>query len=94
MLSLLGIVEAALGEKQKALANAHRAVELLPVTTDALDGPAYLAAEAEVRARIGDEDGAVTLLRQVLAMPAGRVMSVPRVERDPAFANVRERALR
>jgi len=94
VLSLLGLAQAGAGEKDSALRNARRAVELLPVTTDALDGPAYLAAEAEVRARIGDDDGAVRLLKELLATPAGRVMSAPRIERDPAFANVRERALR
>ena len=94
VLSLLGLAQAGVGDRDDALRNAQRAVELLPVTTDALDGPAYLAAEAEVRARIGDDDGAVRLLRELLAMPAGRVMSAPRLERDPAFARLRERALR
>jgi TolB-like protein/DNA-binding winged helix-turn-helix (wHTH) protein/Flp pilus assembly protein TadD len=94
ILSLLGLAQAGAGEAASALENAQRAVELLPVTTDALDGPAYLAAEAEVRARIGDDDGAVKRLRELLALPAGRVMSAPRIERDPSFAKLRERALR
>jgi TolB-like protein/DNA-binding winged helix-turn-helix (wHTH) protein/predicted Zn-dependent protease len=94
VLSLLGLAEAGVGETGSALAHAQRAAALLPVTTDSLDGPAYLAAEAEVRARIGDADGAVRLLKDLLAMPAGRVMSAPRIERDPVFASVRERVLR
>lgn len=94
VLSLLGITEAAAGEKEAALRDAHHAVELLPATTDALDGPAYLAAEAEVRARNGDDDGAVRLLQALLEMPAGRVMSRPRIERDPVFRAVRERVAR
>ena len=94
VLSLLGIAEAGVGEKDAALRDAHRAVELLPVTTDALDGPAFLGGEAEVLARIGDDDGAVRLLRALLAMPSGRVMSPQRIAHDPVFARVRDRALR
>jgi Flp pilus assembly protein TadD len=94
VLSLLGVAEAGVGDKEAALRDAQRAAELLPVTTDALDGPAYLAAEAEVRARNGDDDGAVHLLQTLIGMPAGRVMSAPRIARDPVFARVRDRVLR
>lgn len=94
VLSLLGLAEAGVGEKDAALRDAHRATELLPVTTDALDGPAFLAAEAEVRVRTGDDDGAVRLLQALVAMPAGRVMSPQRIAHDPAFASVRDRVLR
>ena len=94
VVGLLGLAEAGAGEKDNALRNAKRATTLLPIATDALDGPAYVAIEAEVRLRTGDEAGAIALLRKVLAIPAGRVMSAPRIERDPRFAAVRERVLR
>jgi len=93
LLSLAGLAEAGLGEKDAAIRDAHRAVELLPVTTDALDAPAYIAAEAEVRVRVGDNDGAMKLLRELLAMPAGRVMSAALIERDVRFQAVRAQAL-
>lgn len=41
----------------------------------------------------GDDDAAVHLLRGLLAMPAGRVISEPLIERDPRFRSLRERAL-
>jgi TolB-like protein/DNA-binding winged helix-turn-helix (wHTH) protein/Tfp pilus assembly protein PilF len=91
---MLGLAEAGVGERENALRNAQHATTLLPVATDALDGPAYVAIEAEVRLRTGDEDGAIKLLRDVLAMPAGRILSAPRIERDPRFASVRDRVLR
>jgi len=94
VLSLLGIAEAGVGETDAALRDAQRAVALLPVTTDALDGPAYLGGEAEIRARIGDDDGAVRLLRTLLGMPSGRVMSPQRIAHDPVFARVRDRLTR
>ena len=37
-LCLLGLIDAALGQKQEALSEGRRAVELLPLTKDALDG--------------------------------------------------------
>ena len=38
-LCVLGLIDAALGQKEEALREGRRAVELLPVEKDAIDGP-------------------------------------------------------
>ena len=93
LLSLLALAEAGVGEKENALRDARRATELLTIAQDAMDSPSMLAAQAEVYARVGDDVAAVHLLRDLLAMPAGRVISVPLIERDPRFRSLRERVL-
>jgi TolB-like protein/DNA-binding winged helix-turn-helix (wHTH) protein/tetratricopeptide (TPR) repeat protein len=90
-LSLLGLARAGLGDKQGALAAGQRAVELLPMAQDAVDGPYYPATLAEIQIRIGDVEAALPLLRELLAVPAGRVMSKALIERDARFDAVRER---
>jgi TolB-like protein/DNA-binding winged helix-turn-helix (wHTH) protein/cytochrome c-type biogenesis protein CcmH/NrfG len=88
-LSLLGLALAGLGQKQAALDAGQRAVALLPLSQDAVDGPYYPATLAEIRIRVGDVQDALPLLRELLGIPAGRVMSAALVERDPRFASVR-----
>src|SRR5438477_6562420 len=53
-----GVILAALGQKQEAIAEGKRAVELLPESQDALDGPQATAALAEIYARTGESDEA------------------------------------
>ncbi|MEP7042095.1 MAG: winged helix-turn-helix domain-containing protein [Dokdonella sp.] len=90
-LSLLGLALAGLGENEAALAAGRRAVDLLPVAKDAVDGPYYPATLAEIQIRTGHADAAVPLLRSLLAMPAGRMMSSALIEHDPRFESVRDR---
>ncbi|WP_139351327.1 tetratricopeptide repeat protein [Rhodanobacter sp. B05] len=85
----LALVLAGLGENDHAIHEAQRAVALQPVTKDALDGPQQLAALAEVNARIGNSAAAIKLLNQLLAMPAGGVISVPLLKLDPAWDPIR-----
>jgi TolB-like protein/DNA-binding winged helix-turn-helix (wHTH) protein/Tfp pilus assembly protein PilF len=90
-LSLLGLALAGLGENEAALAAGQRAVDLLPIAEDAVDGPYYAATLAEIRIRTGRSDAAVPLLRGLLDTPTGRVMSATLIEHDPRYASVRDR---
>ena len=92
-MSLYGLALAGVGDKEQALKMAQRAVELLPISQDAIDAPYYPAMLADVDIRIGHDDDAVKLLRELLSIPAGRVISVAVIENDPRFARVRERVL-
>jgi len=89
-LSLLGLAEAGLGHAREALAAGRRATELLPIAQDAVDGPCYVATLAEIELRVGESSKAAELLRQMLDVPAGRVMSPSLFERDPRFDKVRD----
>lgn len=92
--SLLGLAEAGLGHADAALAAGRRAVELLPLATDAVDGPCYLLTLAEIEIRVGDPREAVARLRRLLDMPAGREMSPSLFARDPRFDAVRDAVAR
>lgn len=90
LLSLLGLAQAGLGEQEAALANGRRALELFPVSRDSMDGPTYLAALAEIEILCGRLDDAAGHLRELLQLPAGAIMSEPRIALDPRFDAVRE----
>ena len=70
-LMILAEIEARLGNKEPALQQAARAVEMLPLSDDALDGLRILGRQAGVLAHVGEADGALELLEQVTARPSG-----------------------
>ena len=55
-LCVLGLIDAALGRKGDALQEGRRAVELLPVNKDALNGRRIIAYFAMIAAWVGDKD--------------------------------------
>jgi TolB-like protein/class 3 adenylate cyclase/Flp pilus assembly protein TadD len=67
--AFLGLTCAFLGEKDRAIKESGRAVELRPESQDALDGPILNAVLALVYARVGENERAVTLLRHLLSIP-------------------------
>jgi TolB-like protein/Flp pilus assembly protein TadD len=87
--SSLGRAYAGLGQKDNALREGRKAVELLPVSKDAFDGPFFLEQLAEIQARIGNVEEAISLLRQLLEMPAGFVLSPALLRLDPAWDSLR-----
>ena len=68
-LCALGVVDAALGNKDEAIREGKRAVQLLPVSKNSLDGPMLTQYLAVIYAWIGDKDGAIEQL-VYLADPA------------------------
>ena len=65
-LCLLGLIDAALGNKQAALEEGRRATELLPVSKDAINGPAVGAYFAMIAAWTGERDLAIEQLSAVV----------------------------
>jgi TolB-like protein/Flp pilus assembly protein TadD len=55
-LCLLGLIDAALGRKDEALREGRRAVELLPITKDALSGSGIVLYFAMIAAWVGEKD--------------------------------------
>ena len=92
-LSALGLALAGLGEKDAALAAGRRAVDLLPVERDAVDGPYYPAALADIEIRVGEAQAAIPRLRRLLEIPAGRAISRALIARDPRYRAVRAAVL-
>jgi len=66
LLKALGLTLAALGRREEALAVGNRLVELLPVSEDALWGPANIEYQARIYAGLGDVEEAVALLEPLL----------------------------
>ena len=69
-LSVLGMSEAGLGNKHDALAHGRRAVELFPITKDALAGAEILRNFAITYAWLGEKDLAIEQLEKVVRIPS------------------------
>jgi tetratricopeptide (TPR) repeat protein/tRNA A-37 threonylcarbamoyl transferase component Bud32 len=67
----LGIVYAYLGRKTEAIAAGKRAVELMPLSRDAYDGPMYLVSLAGIYAWVGEREKAIGIIEQLLTIPNG-----------------------
>ena len=65
--AFLGLACAFLGEKEQAIREGMRAVELRPESQDALDGSVFQAVLAMIYARTGENERAIALLQHLLA---------------------------
>jgi len=83
-----GLILAALDQKQEAIAEGKRAVELLPESEDAFDGPQGTAALAQIFAWTGEYDEAFRLLDHLLNIPNG--ITVPLLKLDPVWDPLRK----
>ena len=83
----LGAILAGLGRKEDAINEGKKAVELLPESEDAVEGPIATAALAEIYASIGEHDEAFLLLDHLLAAPHG--LTVPQLKLDPVWDPLR-----
>ncbi len=68
-LCVLGMADAALGNKEDAIREGRRAVELLPVTKDAIIGPQLVQNLALIYAWTGEKDLALKQLSDVTKVP-------------------------
>jgi tetratricopeptide (TPR) repeat protein len=68
-LCMLGLIDAGVGRKEEALTQGRRAVELLPVTKDALTGAELMMFLAVIYAWTGEKDLALKELTNLLEMP-------------------------
>ena len=69
-LCVLGLIDAALGNKEAALQEGRRAVELLPITKDAMDGAALAVNLAQIYAWAGEKDLAIEQIVAVERVPS------------------------
>jgi TolB-like protein/Tfp pilus assembly protein PilF len=83
----LGLILAGLGENDAAIAEGKHAVELLPESQDALDGPKMTVALAQIYAWTGESDQALQLLDRSLSTANG--VTVPFLRLDPIWDPLR-----
>jgi serine/threonine-protein kinase len=84
----LGLVHAALGQKEASIRETRRALEQVPLSEDAWTGPSLLYQGAENYARLGETGAAVDLLGQLLAMP-NELLTVQMLRLDPRWNPLR-----
>jgi TolB-like protein/Tfp pilus assembly protein PilF len=94
-LCVLGLIDAALGRKEDALREGRRAVELLPVAKDAINGPRMIAHLAMIAAWNGEKNLACDQLAIVVHPPApltyGQLKLLPfwdPLRGDPRFEKI------
>jgi TolB-like protein/Flp pilus assembly protein TadD len=85
--ALLGLIYAGLGRCDKAKTEAKRAVDLLPETKDAFDGPILVMSRARIHMMCGDLETAFGLLEHSVQTPAG--ITVQELRLDPVWDPLR-----
>jgi serine/threonine-protein kinase len=92
---VLGLIDAALGRKEEALREGRRAVELLPVEKDAINGTRMIVYLAMIAAWVGDKDLACEQLAAAIAYPGrlsyGQLKLLPfwdPLRGDPRFEQI------
>ena len=91
----IALTDMGLGDKAAALTLAERAMALLPIEKDALDGPGVIEILARVAARLGEPDRAIAALQKLLSIPysgplGSNVPLTPALLRlDPRFEPLR-----
>jgi serine/threonine-protein kinase len=94
-LCVLGLIDAALGRKEEALREGRRAVELLPVEKDSLNGAAMIEYLALIAAWVGEKDLACEQLAIATRLPGslsyGQLKLLPYwdlLRGDPRFEKI------
>jgi Flp pilus assembly protein TadD len=83
-----GLILAALGRKEEAIAQGRRAVELLPESQDAFAGPKYTGILAQIYGLTGESDDAFPLIEHLLEVPSG--LTIPILKLDPIWDPLRK----
>jgi len=86
-LCALGMIDAALGNKEDAIREGRRAVELLPVTKDSIDGAQLVQYLAAIYAWVGQKDHAFEQLRMRKQHPG--YLSYGSLQLDPLWDPLR-----
>ena len=87
LLVMLGLLDAGLGHKEDALREGRRAVELRPLSVDAVDGASVLSSMAMICAWVGDVNGALEHLEFLARIPNGPPFG--QLKFDPVWDAVR-----
>jgi len=92
---MLGLIDAGLGRKEEALREGRRAIELLPVEKDSINGPHMIEYFAIIAAWVGEKDLAFEQLDKAIRLPCevsyGRLKLLPYYDPlrgDPRFEKI------
>jgi tetratricopeptide (TPR) repeat protein len=87
-LCALGVVDAALGNKEDAIQEGERAVELMPVSGSTVDGSILTQYLAVIYAWTGDKDRAIERLAAAVKLPAS-LLTYGHLRLDPLWDPLR-----
>jgi tetratricopeptide (TPR) repeat protein len=85
----LALTLAGLGEREAALQQADRAVELVPSSRNARTGPSVEEMRARIQARFGDRDRAIPTLKHLLEIPYSGALTPSLLRLHPDFDQLR-----
>jgi serine/threonine-protein kinase len=85
----LAFAAAGLGDKDEAIREGRRAVELLPPSRDALSGAGMLVYLAQIYVRVGNYDAAFDALRSTAPLFSGNAVSPSLLKLDPNWDPIR-----
>ena len=86
--SALGAAYAGLGRKEEAIAAGRKAVEIYPVTRDAILSVDRMMDLTRIYARVGEKDAALAMMREILTTPG--IYTIHTFELDPSFDSLRD----
>jgi serine/threonine-protein kinase len=86
--SSVGVIDAGLGCNEDAIRECRRAVELRPISQDALEGPDYVKNLALVYAWAGDRERAIEQLSAIVKVPNGPTSG--ELKLDPIWDSLRD----
>jgi len=87
LIGILGLIDAALNQKNEAVANGLRAVELRPLNQDAVDGASVITILALIYTWTGDTESAIQQLTHSATIPGG--VDYGQLKNDPAWTALR-----
>jgi serine/threonine-protein kinase len=91
LIDVLALTNMGLGDKAAAFGLLERAMAAFPIEKDAIDGAAVIETVAQVAARMGEPDRAISALRRAISLPSASLPPMtPAVLRlDPMFDSLR-----
>jgi TolB-like protein/Tfp pilus assembly protein PilF len=86
--SVLGLIEAGLGNREEAIREGRRAVELLPVARDSIDGPELVINLGTILAWVGEPELAIDQLEEAARIPS--LLSYGLLKLHPQWDSLRD----
>ncbi|MCK4557538.1 MAG: tetratricopeptide repeat protein, partial [Candidatus Aminicenantes bacterium] len=86
----LGKAYAYLGRKDDAVREGNQAVNLFPVSKDAMAGTGYVSKLTDILIIIGEYDKAIEQLEYLMSIPAGQDLSLNSLQLSPGYDPIRD----
>jgi serine/threonine protein kinase/Flp pilus assembly protein TadD len=87
----LAIAYAGIGRKEEAVSEAKIAIQQMPISQEAVEGPGQIISLAHVYLLLDEKDAALDQLDYLLSIPAGFWLTLSSLKTDPLWDTLRER---